>query len=121
MKEQRVKRQRKTKKVIFKSKKEFVKGHSFMTSSKKSKFLTPTPFPLYPQSSNFDLSRPHSWTSLTGIQNPRYFRNFLQNFNNKINIVTYSFFFANTYSICYFHMDNETDRKANSFSPTRLL
>ena len=42
MKEQRVNRQRKTKKIIFNSKKEFVRDHSFMTSTKKSKFRTPT-------------------------------------------------------------------------------
>ena len=38
MKEQRAKRQRKTKKIIFKSKQEFARGHSFTTSAKKSKF-----------------------------------------------------------------------------------
>ena len=70
-KEQRVKRQRKKKKkVIFKSKKEFLRGHSFMTSAKKSKFRIRTPFPFYPKISNFNLSRPHSWASLIGIQNP---------------------------------------------------
>ena len=34
MKEQRVKRQKKTKNIIFNSKKDFVRGHSFMTSTK---------------------------------------------------------------------------------------
>ena len=34
IKEQRVKRQRKTKNIIFNSKKDFVRGHSFMTSTK---------------------------------------------------------------------------------------
>ena len=36
------------KKIIFNSNKEFVRGHSFMTSAKKSKFRTPTHlFPSY--------------------------------------------------------------------------
>ena len=35
MKEQRVKKHRKTKKIIFNSNKQFVRGHSFMTSAKK--------------------------------------------------------------------------------------
>ena len=43
MKEQRVKKHRKTKKIIFNSNKQFVRGHSFMTSAKKSKFRTLVP------------------------------------------------------------------------------
>ena len=35
MKEQRVKRHGKTKKIVFNNKKEFVRGYSFMTSAKK--------------------------------------------------------------------------------------
>ena len=70
MKEQRAKRQRQTKKIIFKSKQEFARGHSFMTSAKKSKFRIIAPFAFYPQTSNFYLSRPHFSTSLIGIQNP---------------------------------------------------
>ena len=35
MTEQRVKGHRKTKKIIFNGKKEFVRGHSFMTSARK--------------------------------------------------------------------------------------
>ena len=46
MREKRVKRQRKTKKIIFNSKKEFVRGHLFMASPEKSKLRTPaTLFP----------------------------------------------------------------------------
>ena len=44
MKEQRVERQKnKNKSIIFNSKKEFLRGHSFTTSAKKSKFRTATP------------------------------------------------------------------------------
>ena len=43
MKEQRVKRQRKTTKIIFNSKKEFLRVHSFMTAAKSLKF-EPPPF-----------------------------------------------------------------------------
>ena len=43
---------------------------------------------------------------------------FLENFNNEINIVTYSFFLANAQSIYYSRMYNKSDRKSNSFSPT---
>ena len=42
MKEQRMKRQRKTKKIIFNSKIEFVRGRSFTMPAKKYKFRTPT-------------------------------------------------------------------------------
>ena len=42
MKEQRVRRQRRTKKIIFNGKKEFVRGDSFMTFTKRSRFRTPT-------------------------------------------------------------------------------
>ena len=97
-----------------------VRGHAFMASAKKSKIWTPTPpFPLYPQKSNFGLSSPYSWTSLIGIQAPPStlgnFGIFLETFNNGINIVTYSFFFALANSIYYSHMYIKTNRKANSF------
>ena len=99
MKEQRMKRHRKTK-----------KNHIQRTS-------------------NFDLTRPHFWTSLIGIQPPPppppltlgNFGSFLENFKNEINIVTHSFFLANAHSIYYSHMYHKTDRKVNSFSPSRLL
>ena len=69
MNEQRVKRQRKTKKIILKNKQECVRRHSFMTSAKSLNFGYSLPFPFYPQTLNFYLSRPHSWTSLIGMQN----------------------------------------------------
>ena len=37
-----------------------------------------------------------------------------ENFNNEINIVTYSFFFANAQSIYYSHIYNETDVKSRT-------
>ena len=44
---------------IFNSKKEFVRIHSFMRSTKSLKFDAPLPpFPLYAYISNFDLSGP---------------------------------------------------------------
>ena len=52
MKEQRVKIHRKTSKSYSIAKKEFVTGHS--------KFGTVAPLALYPQTSNFNLSRSHS-------------------------------------------------------------
>ena len=47
MKEQKVKRKRKAKKIIFNSKKEFVMAHSFMTLTKGPNFEPPHTFPLY--------------------------------------------------------------------------
>ena len=99
------------------AKREFVRGYS------KFRTLTP-PSPLL-RTPNFDLSRPHSWMSLIGIQNPSTLVNFgifIENFNNQIKIVVYTFFIAHAYnSIYYSHMYNKTDRKVNSFSPSRLL
>ena len=44
----------------------------------------------------------------------------MENFNNQINIVAYTFFIAHAYnSIYYSRMYNKTDRKVNSFSPSR--
>ena len=63
-------------------------------------------------------------TSLIGIQDPLTLGNFgifFENFNNEINIVKLSFFFANAHGIYYSHMYNKTDRKANRLSPSRLL
>ena len=99
-----------------------------MTSAKNAKCLnfgpplTHPPLPLYPQTSTFTLSTPHSWTSLIGIQNsPKgNFEMLLENFNNEINIVVQSFFFANTQSIYSSDIYNKIDRKANRFSPRRL-
>ena len=51
MKEQRGKRQRKTKKSYSLAKNDLVMGHSFMTSSKTSEFRTP--FSIYTETSNF--------------------------------------------------------------------
>ena len=53
MKEQRVKRQRKTKKIIFNSKKEFVRVYSFMTSPKSLKFEPTLPPPPPPEVSGW--------------------------------------------------------------------
>ena len=47
MKEQEVKRQRKAKKIIFNSKKEFVMAHSFITPTKSPNFEPPHTFTLY--------------------------------------------------------------------------
>lgn len=64
-----------------------------MTSSKKVYISDPhTPLPLYPST-----------------------------FKNDNNIVTYSFFISNAHGIYYSHVYNKTDRKAKSFSPSRLL
>ena len=68
----------------------------------------------------------HSSTSLSGIQPlpPTILGNlgiFQQNFNNEIIIVTYSFCFVNVHSIYYSHMYDNTNRKTNSFAPSRLL
>ena len=88
-----------TKKSYSIAKNNFVRSHSFMTSAKKVEISDQhPPLPLYPQTSYFGLSTPHHWTSLTGIQNPPIHGNFeffLENFNNEINTVTYSFF------LCY--------------------
>ena len=115
MKEQRVKRQRKTKKkIILNSKKEFVRDDSFMTSTKNLTFgPPPTSSPLYTiiQFWNFDLSRSHSWTSLIRIQNPL----------PAPWVISNSFLIVNAYSIYYSHMYYKPDRKANSFSPVRLF
>ena len=49
------------------------------------------PRPLYPQIPNFILNTPHSWTSLTSIQNSSIqgsFEIFLENVNNDINMMT---------------------------------
>ena len=46
---------------------------------------------------------------------------FLNNVNNEINIVTYSFFFTTANSIYYFHMYNITEWKTNSYLPGQLL
>ena len=100
------------------------RGHSFLTSAKKVLISDPhLPLPLYPQTSNFGLSTSYSWKSLIGIQHspiPGYFRNLTQNFNNEINIVTYSFFFAKVHSVYYSHKYNKTDRKANILLPSRF-
>ena len=58
---------------------------------KKYKFRYPHQPPLYPQTSNFILNIPHSWTSLTGIPSSYIqgnFEIFLENFNSEINIMT---------------------------------
>ena len=114
MKEQRVKRQRK-KKIIFNSKKEFVRGHSFMTSAKKSKFRATTH--LFP--SNFQF-----WSKqipLLDVLNPHPTPHPLPNPQPSLWIISYSFFIANAYSICYSHMYHKTERKAYSFPLIRHL
>ena len=117
MKEQRVERHRRTNKPYSKAKREFVRGYS--------KFRTLTPSSPLLRTPSFDLSRPHSWMSLVGIQNPSTlvnFRIFIETFNNQIKIVVYTFFIAHACnSIYYSDMYNKTDRKVNSFSPSRLL
>ena len=121
--EQKVKRQRKTKKIIFKSKKEFGKGSFIYDVRKNSKFWINL-LPLYLQTSTFGLSTPNSWTSLIGIQPPPSpmtlddFGISFENFDNGINIVTYSFFFAKAHSIYYSHIYYKSDRKA---TPSQLL
>ena len=62
MKEQRVERHRKTNKSYSIAKREFVRGYSKFRTLTSSSPLLRTP--------SFDLSRPHSWMSLIGIQNP---------------------------------------------------
>ena len=107
MKEQRVKRQRKEIVFIYDVRKNF----------KKSKFRNPThPLPLSPLSKNIKFWSMH--TLLPDVLNwhsksphPGQFRNFLENFNNEINIVPQSFSFANAQSIYYSHISNKIDRK----------
>ena len=70
MKEQREKRERKTK-ISYSINKTFgekkmVRGHSFMTFAKKCKIRRP-PLLLYPQTYNFGLRSLHSWTFLIDI------------------------------------------------------
>ena len=119
MKEQRVKRQRKTKQSYSIAANNLKIAHPFITSAKKVYIIDTPPHPhpphllLYPQRSYFGLSTPSSWTSLIGIQNPTTQSNFgifLENFNNEVNIVTYSFFFANAQIIYYSHIYNKTDQ-----------
>ena len=84
MEEQRVKRQRKKSYSIAKN--NSITGHTFMTPAEKSKFWTTATIssplylpPLYPQTSNFDLSTPHCWKSLnwhSKLPHPGQFRNF---------------------------------------------
>ena len=50
---------------------------------------------------------------------PVNFGTFLENFNNKIDIMKYSF--ANTYNVYYSYKCKKTGRKANRLSPIRLL
>ena len=82
---------------------------------KKTKFWNSnSSFPLYPRTSNFVLSTPHTWLFLISIQIPQILKNFgifLENFNKEINIVTHSFFFANAQSIYYSHICNKTGKK----------
>ena len=70
--DQRVERERKTKKYIFNSKNNFPKGSFNCNAHKKSAvtFGTPTLLPFYPQTSNFGPSKPHSWTPLLAFYTP---------------------------------------------------
>ena len=115
MKEQTVKRQIKTKKIIFSGGGGGGGGHSFMTSAKKSKFRAPTH--LFP--SNFQF-----WSKqipLLDVFNPHPTPHPHPNPQPSLWIISYSFFIANAYSIYYSHMYHKTDRKAYSFPPIRHL
>ena len=121
MKEQRVERQRKTKKIIFNCKKFFGKG-SFIYDVHSLNFrLT---LPSSPLSTNIQF-----WSKqipLLDVLNwyyppspihhhPGLFRTYN---------LTYNFFFANTQSIYYSHMSHmyhKTGSNTNSFSPSQLL
>ena len=73
------------------AKNDLVRCYSFMTSAEKSK--TRTPLSSYPQPFNFGLSSLHSCRSLISIRHvPGKFGVLLEDFNNEINILTYSFF-----------------------------
>ena len=114
--------QRKTnkQKIIFNSKKEFVKGHSFMTSTKISKFRTPTH--LFPSIHNHPILK--FWSKQIPV---------LDVLNSHLHStpappppwppwkISNSFLIVNAYSIYYSHMYDKTDRKANSFSPIRIF
>ena len=115
MKEQSEGAKKKQKKIIFNSKKEFVRNHSFMTSLKKSKFRTPTH--LFPSIHNHSILK--FWSKQIPLLDvlhshskpaPRTLGNFEQLFNCK-----------RKYSIYYSHMYYKTDRKGNIFSPIRLF
>ena len=120
------KQKEKQKKTYSIAKKNLAMSHSFMTSAKKKLGLSLPPLPRSPfidKYPHFCLSSPHSWTPLTAIQSiPQgNFRIFLEDFNNEISIVSYSFFFANAHNIYYSPKSTKTDRKANRLSPRRLL
>ena len=110
--EWRDKEKQKQKKVIFNSKKEFVRNHSFMMSTKKSKFRTPTH--LFPSIHNHPILK--FWSKQIPLLD-------VLNSHSKPAhapwVISDSFLIANTYSIYYSHMYNKTDRKANGFSPIR--
>ena len=112
MKEQRVRRQRRTKKIIFNGKKEFVRGDSFMTFTKRSRFRTPTH--LFPSIHNHPILK--FWSKQIPLLD-------VLNTHSKPAhapwVISDSFLIANTYSIYYSHMYNKTDRRANGFSPIR--
>ena len=112
MKEQRVRRQRRTKKIIFNGKKEFVRGDSFMTFTKRSRFRTPTH--LFPSIHNHPILK--FWSKQIPLLD-------VLNSHSKPAhapwVISDSFLIANTYSIYYSHMYNKTDRRANGFSPIR--
>ena len=111
------KEKRKNKKIVLNSKKEFARVYSFITSARKSKVWTSTPSS--PLSTNIqfwsnhtpllDVLNWHSTTSHTQTHTHTHntlgnFGIFLKNFNNEVNIVKYSFFFANAHSIYYSHI-----------------
>ena len=98
IKEQREKRDRKTRKIKFNSKKEFSKGSFRLTSP--------------PISRNIQFWSKHnpSWTGLLSVLYPLgNFGIFLENLNNEINIVTYNLFLFLYYS----HKYNKNDSEAN--------
>ena len=97
MKEQRVKRERETKKLYSTAKKNLIRGHSFMRFTKKVEISDPQALlSLDPQVSNFRFwpKCTPSWTSLIGILYlfRWVFWNFPRKFNNDIKIVMYKFF-----------------------------
>ena len=89
-----------------------------------------TPSPFHPQPSNFcqnPLSPPNpviQWKSITGLQRTPHplmiFRNLLQNFNNKINVIIRQLFRSLKHNIYRSNKHDKTDRKANALYSSQL-
>ena len=88
-----------------------VRGHTFITL-----FLSP---PLFRNIQFWSKHNPLMEIFNFHFIPPVNFGSFQENFNNKINIVMYSF--ANTYNVYYSYKWKQTGRKASRLSPIRRL